>query len=222
MSRKRHNNSDADFENVTDFLKRRGSLAQPVTPNMLTVARKIHRHTYSLILWKFRLEKLPAHGQVFIDELASDALQILPQVLSGYNKSSKLLTRGIIENVVKHVYFCDHPVEFARMHLPKKWYITVSELFDYMKHHPAFDDTRDKFDAVANLAGIYSELSEFVHGGTVRHLEMKEALEEIAVEIVAADLQEGLLRRGLRKVLILSWPSSTMPKQADFLGSSGR
>ena len=177
-----------------------------------------------LMVWfsgNFILRETCAHGQVFIDELASDALQILPQVLSGYNKSSKLLTRGMIENVVKHVYFCDHPVEFARMHLPKKWYITVSELFDYMKHHPAFDDTRDKFDAVANLAGIYSELSEFVHGGTVRHLEMKEALEKLRLKSLLPICKRACLG-GLRKVLILSWPSSTMPKQADFQGRTGR
>ena len=65
---------------------------------MVRIARTIHGNTYSLILWRFRLRGLPEHAKVFIEEIASDALQILPQIMMGYSKTAKLLIRGISEN----------------------------------------------------------------------------------------------------------------------------
>jgi hypothetical protein len=132
---------------------------------------------------------------VFVEEIASDALQILPQVLMGYGKTAKLLTRGIVENTLRHVYFSDHPVEFARMNREAKWYVSMEELFDYARIHPTFLDTEKKFDAINRLSSLYSELSAGIHGRQVRDLEMRIALRKIAYSDQAAAKETLLIER---------------------------
>jgi hypothetical protein len=178
----------ADFAELMPFLKKRG-IVSTCAPSLISVAKKIHASTYSLILWRFRIKNLPAHGKVFINEIASDALQILPQTLMGYGKTASLLTRGIIENTLRHVYFSDHPVEFFRMNRDNWWFMTMEELFKYVKLHPLFVDSEPKFDAINRLNSLYSELSADIHGRTVNDLEMRIALKKIAYDNSAATKQ---------------------------------
>jgi hypothetical protein len=111
---------EKDFKDVCELLQQGSIISTDATKGALSAARTIHRLTYSLIVWKFRLNKLPLRGQVFLDELASDAIQILPQIMLGYSKTTKLLIRGVIENGLRHVYFLDHKIEFHRMNSDAK------------------------------------------------------------------------------------------------------
>ncbi|UWZ83375.1 hypothetical protein [Occallatibacter riparius] len=185
----------ADFENVVRYLQERGIMSAALSPTTLENAKKIHRATHSLILWRFRLGRLPENASVFIEEIASDALQILPQVFSGYSKTPKLLMRGIIENTLRHVYFSDHPVEFTRMNIEEKWYVSVEELMDYTKVHPDFRKTEVKFAALDRLRNLYSELSAGIHGRKVSDLEMRTALEKIVYEEDLAARLTSLVER---------------------------
>jgi hypothetical protein len=185
----------ADFSKVFALMQERGVVpARPAT-ELVTVARRIHERTYSLILWRFRLQGLPEHGKAFIEEIASDALQVLPQVLMGYSKTAKLLVRGVMENTLRHIYFSDHPIEFERMNRDKKWYLAIEQLCEYAKIHPVFRRTEKKFDAVNQISSLYSDLSAGVHGRTVRDLEMRLALKKIVYDRAAAVKEEDLLRR---------------------------
>src|SRR5271157_4323404 len=173
MAKKPIQSVAGDFALVLEFLKKRGIVpATPPNP-LVESAKRIHRATYSLILWRFRLRRIPEHGQVFVEEIASDALQLLPQVLMGYGKTTKLLTRGIVENTLRHLYFSDHPIEFERMNREQKWYVSLEDLFDYAKIHPAFLRTESRFDAISRLASLHSDLSAGVHGRQVQDLEMR-------------------------------------------------
>ena len=186
---------DAEFANVMSFLRERGVV--PDSPPGTTVdgAKRIHRVTHSLILWRFRLKGLSEHGRVFIEEIASDALQILPQALMGYEKTAKLLTRGIIENVLRNIYFSDHPVEFARMNRGTKWYLSMEELFEYPKMVQTLADLETRFDALNRLNTLYGELSAGIHGRTVRDLEMRTALNKIKCDAVSLTKQAALTER---------------------------
>jgi hypothetical protein len=148
-----------------------------------------------LILWRFRLKGLPTHGRPFIEEIASDALQILPQVLLGYGKTVKLLTRGIIENTLRHIYFSDHPVEFQRMNRDTKWFMPAAELFSYAKTHPKLALIEKRFDAINRLATLYSDLSAVVHGQAVKDLEMRLSLEKIAYTDSVAKRDAALVEK---------------------------
>ena len=185
----------ADFASVVSFLRDRAIVPAVAQPALLENAKRIHRATFSLILWRFRLAGIAAHGKVFIEEIASDALQILPQVLMGYGKTVKLLTRGIVENTLRHLYFSDHPVEFERMNREQKWYLTTGDLLDYAKVHPAFLRTEPKFDAISRLASLHTDLSAGIHGRQVQDLEMRLALRKIAYSEAEARKQVQLVER---------------------------
>jgi hypothetical protein len=184
-----------DFDSVVALLKAIGTLPNDAPTTQMTTARSVHSLTYSLILWRFRLSSLPDHGKVFVEEIASDALQILPQLLMGYSKTVKLLVRGIVENALRHLYFSDHPVEFARMNRDGKWYVTIEHLCEYAKQHPHFFQIERQFDAINQMSSVYSELSAGVHGRAVRDLEMRVALAKIKYDQAMAEKELALLRR---------------------------
>ncbi|MBW3599147.1 MAG: hypothetical protein KY475_17990 [Planctomycetes bacterium] len=173
---------NSDFDGVLAFLKSHGIISESPSGSLVGLVRKMHRATYSLILWKFRLKRLPDHGKVFVEEIASDALQILPQSLMGYGKTTSLLTRGVVENAMRHLYFLDHRIEFERMNREQKWYLSAEELFQYPAWHPIFIDLEPKFDAVNRLKTLYGNLSASVHGRRVMDLETRTALSKITFE----------------------------------------
>jgi hypothetical protein len=184
-----------DFDDVLAWLRQHGIISAHATLEQVNIARAIHGYTYSLILWRFRLRNLPNHGKVFVEEIASDALQVLPQIMMGYSKTAKLLIRGISENALRHIYFSDHPIEFDRLNRDRKWYLTIEYLCDYARQHPIFLRTEQRFDAVNQTNSLYSELSAGVHGRTVRDLEMRVALQKVVYEHAAAAAAAALLRR---------------------------
>lgn len=185
----------ADFSGVLSHLSATGVCPPNPSQRVLALARRIHECTYSLILWRFRLQGIPAHGRPFIEEIASDALQILPQIMMGYGKTAKLLTRGILENVLRHIYFSDHPVEFEKMNRASKWYLPIEELAKYTREHPSFLEAESKFDAINRLTSLYSELSAGIHGRQVRDLEMRAALQKIAYDHDSATKELELVQR---------------------------
>lgn len=186
---------EKDFAEVVEFLKSEGILPQRPTSQQLAVAKKLHAASYSLILWRFRIGRLPEHRRVFLHEIASDALQILPQALMGYGKTTVLLIRSVIENLGRHIYFSDHPIEFQRANMERKWYMAIGEYFDYLKNHPAFLQTERNFDAINRLKSLYDELSAEIHGRKVVHLEMRRALRDIAFDQALFDKQVRFLKR---------------------------
>jgi hypothetical protein len=113
----------------------------------------------------------------------------------GYDKTTKLLIRGVIENCLRHIYFIDHRIEFHRMNQDTKWYIPVEQLFDYAKIHPTFYHSEQTFDALSRLKGLYGELSAGVHGRSVSDLEVRDALEKLVYDQKDADLNVKLLKR---------------------------
>jgi hypothetical protein len=106
----------------------------------------------------------------------------------------------VLENLLRHLYFSDHPVEFQRMNRDKKWYLTIDQLCEYVRQHPAFLNIEPRYDAINQISSLYSELSAGVHGRTVRDLEMRVALQEITYDQAAAESQAELLRRCVQPV----------------------
>jgi hypothetical protein len=189
-----------DFASVLALLQSRQIIPEKPTTNLVNNARRIHSITYGLILWRFRLRNLPEHSKVFLEEIASDALQILPQIMMGYGKTAKLLVRGVLENALRHLYFSDHPIEYQRMNRDKKWFQTIDSLCDYAKSHPVLWKIEPKFDAINQIGSIYSELSAGVHGRSVHDLEMRAALQRIAYDEESAARETDLLARGAAAV----------------------
>lgn len=191
---------EQDFTQVREYLRGLLVLSSPLTPPCEAAVKSIHQMTYSLILWKFRLVGLPEHSVVFVDEIASDALQILPQITLGFAKTSRLLLRGVIENVIRHVYFADHPIEFLKMNVQPKWYMKIEDLFSYASEHPKLAPLERQFDAIHRLRNLYDDLSATVHGRRMQDLQMKSALKKIVFHDDMARMEEPLLKRAVESV----------------------
>ncbi len=119
---------------------------------------------------------------MYVVELASDALQVIPQALAGYQKSVSLLMRSLIESLMRHVYFSDHPVEYARAHRNTEWHVPIRDLIEYLFHLPRLEDLRKKFDAPVHVKDLYAGLSTRVHAARVDRMEMRSALASIAFD----------------------------------------
>ncbi len=204
-----------DYKQVLAFLEKRNLIAVDIPDQLNSGLRKMHRYIYSLCIWSHFLN-LPEHGQVYINELASDAIQILPHAAIGFKKSSRLLARGVIENLMRHVYFLDHPVEFERQNLDAKWYMSAEQLFDYARNHPRFTQTEVKFNALGRLRKLYGELSAEVHGGKSVHLDQYTALKDMKLDMNAFNNQVSFVENtaGSVNFVLLIFHSDRMSKIA--------
>jgi hypothetical protein len=102
---------------------------------------------------------------------------------------------GFLENTLRHVYFFDHPIEFAIMNRDKKWYMEMKELVDYAKAHPDLARSESSFDAIGKLTSLYSDLSGGIHGRKVSDLEMRVALAHVTFDQAAAEREAALLEK---------------------------
>jgi len=185
----------SDFLEVLDFFRSKGIISNNPDPGMISTAKRIHRFTYSIMWWRFRFGSGPDNRKVFLYELASDALQVLPQALMGYRKTTMLLMRGIIEDVIRYVYYYDHPIEFLRVNLEKNWYISIADHFTYLKNHPLYLKTEKKFDAVGRLKNLHQEISLFVHGLRLTHMEMHLGLKKVKLSPSILKRQANFIQR---------------------------
>ena len=169
----------ADFDEIRQHLKTVRILSEDDDSEKINLIRRVHTYTYSLFSWHARLDTLPEHASPFIEEIASDAIQILPHLLLGYSKALKLLVRGILENSLRFVYFIDHPIEFKLMNTRDKWFISTDKLLDYMRNHPEYVEAGARFDSIQKLNNLYDDLSATIHGRRVRDLQLNSALAEL-------------------------------------------
>lgn len=187
MSRRKLYIVEDDFLRVVSFLKSKCVIPDNPDPIVLSSLRQLHALMFSLVFWRFRLKRIPSHSRVFLHEIGSDAIQILPQAMMGFTKPTCLLIRGIVENTLRYIYFFDHPVEFARMNREKKWFLTTEELFAYPFVHPRMVDLKAGFTPIDRLKTLYDDLSSIVHGRTVDRLEMQRALVQIRYNQTSMD-----------------------------------
>jgi hypothetical protein len=175
---------DQDYDSVMSYLRERGALPDPLTSSVSRQAARLHAATYSLALWRFRLRGMRALVRAYVDEIYSDAIQVLPLALLGYRKPVALLLRGVLENVLRHVYYADHPVEHEWAQAAPGSYETVAFYRDYMKRliSSRRTGTRGRFDATSETQALYDLLSAQVHGRRVVDLEMRRALRDVRFE----------------------------------------
>lgn len=169
----------SDFNQVKKYLERRGVFKKNATADYIRLANDMHFYAFSLFSWKFLLKNMAIHKRAFLEEIASDALQILPIALLGFRKPASILIRGILENVLRHVYFSDHPIEFERINSAQKWYLKNDELYDYIKIHPRFTGIEIKFDSINRMKSLYDDLSADIHARRLSNLELRKGLVDI-------------------------------------------
>lgn len=98
----------------------------------------------------------------FFTEAQGDGLTSQVLITSGSSRSALKSLRSLIENVIRAVYYADHPVEYrlweAGKHRP-----TFKSLFDYLETHPDITALDPKLQSVSTLHSNWKKLSDAVH-----------------------------------------------------------
>lgn len=97
----------------------------------------------------------------FFAEAHNDALVSLVCAHMGLWRSSLKSIRSAIENILYHIYYLDHPVEYE-LWISGNFRLQFAKHFSYLESHPKF-----KSDvvgsAISQLQNSYRKLSEAVH-----------------------------------------------------------
>lgn len=118
------NSCKEDFKEIKEYFD---DIPIPFAPENINIIKKVHETIYGYLIFKSKL-KINNHANIFLAEIQSDYLQLIPLVLSGYEKLAMILLRDILENTLKFIYYFHHPIEFIQLEEKNKNYIFFEEL----------------------------------------------------------------------------------------------
>ncbi|MCC6697546.1 MAG: hypothetical protein IT365_18095 [Candidatus Hydrogenedentes bacterium] len=178
MARK-HEQVEQDFQDAINYLRGRGQLPAVFGNDWRACLKHTHRLCYSLMWWRFQIRSSQPYQRVFLNEIAADMVQILPQSMLGFDKTVYSLLRSTIENAIRHIYFFHHPIEYERLLSDADWYLPIRDHFAYLKDHPTFCSIESMYDGVSRAKSLYAELSRVQHGFSLSSLGLRPSLAEI-------------------------------------------
>ena len=123
----------------------------------------------TLQAWRsFVLEgKLDAGALGFYSEAQNDGLTSVALMCGGLWRPAMISLRSLMENVVKCLYYMDHPVEYRRWEAGA-YKPTISSLFQYLDDHPDVLSLPEAINPLNGLRGQYRKLSEAVHASAIK------------------------------------------------------
>ena len=171
---------EVDFKKCIDYYNQLKLDNSNFSPETTALFRRAHGFAFTLGLWITKLEGNQNPAKIYLNQMLSDAIQVMPTVALGDKRGLRLYARAQIEDALKYVFYCDHPVEFELLQLEPKSHTTMDELFEWAKRHPIFKLERDSVElALGVLASAYAELSLTVHATTVKELELSTAVSSL-------------------------------------------
>jgi hypothetical protein len=144
---------------------------------------EVHKNIYSLCLWITEFDGCPINQKIYLEQIRSDAIQSLYLSLLGFKKPVKLLLRGMIEDILNHVYYYDHKIEYERLETEASYYQDLGILWDYIKKHPRMKIILDQTEVYSMLKQYYSELSKFVHSSTTKHMDKINTIDDVNYDV---------------------------------------
>lgn len=144
---------------------------------------EIHKNVYSLCLWSNEFEESPINQNIYLTQIRSDAIQSLYLSLLGFKKPVKLLLRGLIEDLLEHLYYYDHEIEYERLETEQKYYQDIQELWEYLRNHPRIKKIVDETEIYSMMRQYYSEFSKYVHSSTSEHMVNINTIDNIKFDI---------------------------------------
>lgn len=98
----------------------------------------------------------------FFAEAQGDGITSLVLVTSGSSRSSLKSLRSLIENIVRSIYYADHPVEY-RLWDQGKHRPTFKSFFEYLSAHPELSTCDFSLKATETIYATWKKLSQSVH-----------------------------------------------------------
>jgi len=168
-----------DREELEAFFKKRSAYPDSQGADMDTAFKRAHKAVYGLCIWPDEFAHSPIHQRVFLEELRSDILQSIHMALIGFKKPVALLLRSAIEDLLRHVYYYDHPIEFERLERTPSCYEKINDLWQYVKKHPRLEKLLDESNSIELLEDDYAVFSRFVHSSSTSHMNLTKSLSKI-------------------------------------------
>ena len=172
-------------KNAADFRSGLGaSLAANISAVLSKDASKIDecyaRLTCLQAIRVYLLNNAASPGAIgFFNEAQSDGLTGLVLIMSGSSRSAHKSLRSLIENVIRVVYYADHPIEY-RLWEVGKHRPTFRSLFEYIENHPDLVDVKSSLFLPSSLHSSWKKLSEFVHASAMGE-RMNENIDKIVI-----------------------------------------
>lgn len=164
--------------------------------------RFVHRFAFLMNLFGRALPtSWGEHQTVFLKEAASDALHVLHNLLSGDCRGACFYLRSVVENTWRHLYFKDHPVEYAWLSTRPGYYKSMEDLREYCKAAPVLVGVLAP--TLADLGGSYSTLSRTVHTSIPTTALLRNALDEIKLSEADTRFAARFVRAMGRDVILL-------------------
>jgi hypothetical protein len=170
--------AEDDFDDFKVFLKQTNIVSEEWMRANLDRLKTLHIITLSFIIWDHHFRNNSPHQKFFLKEARSDCIHSILTVLIGCKKAANLLLRGIIENVLRHLYYFDHPIEFTFITQDEE-YISFKDLVAYLRKHPSFRGLIEKCECLEMLQQTYKTTSKFIHAQGLRFMQLSRALKDI-------------------------------------------
>lgn len=173
---------EEDRNELEAFFKKRSAFPDTQGSDMIIAFKRAHKAVYGLCIWSHEFAHSPIHQRVFLDELRSDALQSIHMALIGFKKPVALLLRSVTEDLLRHVYYYDHQIEFEKLEKKPSSYVKTSDLWQYIKKHPRLEKLFEKSKSIDLLENYHAIFSRFVHSSSTTHMNLTKSLSEIGFE----------------------------------------
>ncbi len=162
-----------------------------------SVFKKHHKSTYviALILTKLKKNVNEENKLIFLAEILSDILTITKLSFAGFETPSLIILRRLIENFYNHIYYFDHPIEYAHLNAGKNEYTPIEKLKLYFDTHPVFFDQNDATLKEYNqlLFNEYQQLCKVVHSKGRDSMNLANCLKDLRHEFEIKDFLKQVI-----------------------------
>jgi len=197
---------DKDFISFQKALALTNEFKFKITEQNKPTFKKYHRLTYVIALFESKVENEWREDNkfLFLNEILSDLLSNSSLCLIGFYHSSQIIIRRLLENFYNHIYYFDHPVEFALLNLGRNDYTPIIDLKNYLESHPLIKSSNDKNIKVFNnqLFQHYHELCRTAHTKGEGFMGLAKNLEEIKPEFELTS-HIDLINKSLQSIVYL-------------------
>ena len=174
---------EEDRKELEAFFEKSGVYPTSQIAEIEIAFKRAHKAVYSLCLWSHEFSDFPIHQKVFLEELRSDVLQSFPMALLGFKKPVALLLRSAIEDLLRHIYYFDHKIEFEKLEKKPSSYELMNDLWQYARKHPRLEKIFEKSNVIASLENDYAVFSRFVHSTSTFHMNLTKSMSEIGFDV---------------------------------------
>jgi len=100
----------------------------------------------------------------------------------GYRKLAYLLLRGLIENSLSYIFYFHHEIEYMKLDLFAKQFMTITDLSNYVVRHPLLLEPLRQFDFITPLKAKYFQISRVVHAASIKNMQLLRGLSSIGYD----------------------------------------